>query len=492
MQKERPNILFFMMDQLTPYVVEPYKKGMAITPTMQSIADEGMVFTNAYCNNPLCTPSRMSMLTGKYCSEINSFDNGSLLPADELCFTHLLRRSGYHTVLSGKMHFIGPDQEHGFSERLTTDIYPSGFNWTSEWRGTPTGDRINDLFNSGVVKSNKYLSYDRNATVKAQEWLMNYSRLEKENEDPFFMCLSLTNPHHPYQVPEEFWKMYEGRDIPLPEVRPEDINVDDNSHDIWLRQALGVEEANITDADIIKARRAYFACTTFADQKLAETVKTLEDLDLLDNTWIIITSDHGDMIGERGLWYKKICYEYSTKVPLIIKPPKGCGGSVSDLPVSLIDLFPTLTDISGIDHEFDVRGKSLLPIMNNQETKERFVITEYMGSSVLSPMRMIVKGKFKYVNIYTPEKTEELLFDLDKDPNELNNEIQNPKYALELEVLRNDIRADGWDGKTLHEHILKDQRKRKLMNHALKTNGLTKWAYIPKNVDPYDPDMYRV
>ena len=122
------------------------------------------------------------------------------------------------------------------------------------------------------------------------------------------MCVSLTNPHHPYQAPEEYWDMYDNRDIPLPEVSEADIDPNDNSHDKWLRQALGLKKAGIKEDDVIKARRAYFACTTFADRKLAEITKTLEDLDLKDDTWIIIASDHGDMIGERGLWYKKIFF----------------------------------------------------------------------------------------------------------------------------------------------------------------------------------------
>jgi len=492
MQNNKPNILFFMVDQLTPFVTEPYRKGMAKTPTMQQVADEGITFANAYCNNPLCTPSRMSMMTGKYCSKINSFDNGSLLPADELCFTHLLRKAGYHTVLSGKMHFVGPDQEHGFSERLTTDIYPSGLNWTSNWEVAPGGDNLDDIFKAGVVKDNKYLSYDRNSTFQATQWLRNYERLDKKNVDPFFMCVSLINPHHPYQVPQELWDLYDGEEIPLPEVRVEDIDPDDNSHDRSLREVLGVKNTNISNEDIIKARRAYFACTTFTDQRLAEILKTLEDLELSDNTWIVITSDHGDMIGERGLWYKKIFYDYSTKVPLIIKPPKGCGGKVEDLPVSLIDLFPTLTDIALVDDEFEVGGKSLIPLIEGRESSERSVISEYMGSSVLSPMRMIIKDNLKYVNIYTPEKNEELLFDLKLDPSELKNEIENPKYSNILNDLRKAVSEDGWDGKALHEHILKDQKKRMLIRNALMSKKVTKWGYVPEEVDPYDGDMFRV
>ena len=480
-----------MMDQLTPYVIEPYRKNMAITPAMQSIADEGIVFTNAYCNNPLCTPSRMSMLTGKYCSKINSFDNGSLLPADELCFTHLLRSSQYHTVLSGKMHFVGPDQEHGFSERLTTDIYPSGHNWSTNWKNGVQGDNINGLFDSGVVKWNKYLSYDSNATFQAQEWLRSYSRIKEKNQDPFFMCVSLTNPHHPYQLQQEIWDMYDGRMIPLPDVDGKSVSTEGNSHEKWLRDSLGLENVDITKEQIIKARRAYFGCTTFADQKLAQLVKTLEDSDLLDNTWIIISSDHGDMIGERGLWYKKIFYEYSAKVPLIIRPPKGCGGIKSELPVSLVDLFPTLMEITETENEFEVSGKSLLPIIKNTETRERTVIMEYMGSSVLSPMRMVVKGKLKYVNIYTPQKTEELLFNLEEDPNELNNIINHIDYIQDIEELRKALIADGWDGKTLHEHILDDQKKRDMLRRSHNMNKETRWAFVPENVDPYNKDMYR-
>jgi len=142
-RKDAPNILVIQLDQMTPGVLPAYGHGMVKTPHMDQLAAEGVVFENAYTNFPLCVPSRMSMLAGRFTSAIEQWDNATELPAAVPTLAHYLRTAGYHTVLCGKMHFIGPDQVHGFNERITTDIYPANFAWTPDWvvgeRYRPTG-----------------------------------------------------------------------------------------------------------------------------------------------------------------------------------------------------------------------------------------------------------------------------------------------------------------------------------------------------------------
>lgn len=487
----RPNILFFMCDQLTPFATSPYREGMALTPAFQRVADRGATFTSAYCNSPLCTPSRASMMAGRYCSQIGVYHNAGVLHADRPCLAHYLREADYHAVLSGKMHFIGPDQCHGFSERLTTDIYPADIAWVPDWsRGKAMGDELHAVYQSTApLEGNKYQSYDEEASFRAIQWLRRYARSSRMHADPFFLCVSLTNPHHPYVAPEAMWELYEGREIPRPRVGP---RPPDNWNDRWIQQALTLDEGFVPDKETQAARRGYFACTSFADSQLARLLETLERLGLADDTWVVIASDHGDMIGERGLWFKKLFYESSARVPLIVAPPGGMAPSRPAQPVSLVDLLPTFAEIGRTAApEPDLPGRSLLPLMENPGAEpERHCIMEYMGTSVLGGIRMVRQGDFKYVSIHPEGEHEELLFDLAGDPDELCNRIGDAALQPVAGRLRALATADGWDGAAINRKVRADQRQRHFLRRAMEKKKTASFDYVPPPIEPADPEMF--
>ena len=299
-----PNILFCQADQLSASALRAYGNQVTKTPNIDRLFDQGVVFDNAYCNNPLCVPSRASMLSGLLGSSIDVYDNGSEFSSSTPTFVHYLRNQGYQTCLSGKMHFIGPDQLHGFEERLTTDIYPSDFIWTEQW-----GNR-NDL-NATALKAFEYvgpcsecrqLAYDDDASYRAERKL--YEIAMGDDNRPFFLTLSLSNPHEPYLARKEFWDLYKNVDIDLPKV----VDVPDDQQDYHsnnLNKIYGFDTLNLDKRQLKNIRRAYYANVSYIDNRIGSLLNVLETSGLAKNTIIIFTSDHGDMLGERGLWWKK-------------------------------------------------------------------------------------------------------------------------------------------------------------------------------------------
>lgn len=224
----RPNFLFIQADQLASRVLPAYGNLVAKTPNIDRLAAGGVVFDNAYCNYPLCAPSRLSMMAGLLPSRCGAWDNGAEFAAGMPTFIHYLRLFGYRTCLSGKMHFIGPDQMHGFEERLTSDIYPADFNWTANWRGdgTPTDSRrllaaageANGVKRAGVYERTIQLDYDDAVASAASSKINDFAG---NNDDrPFCLFVSFTHPHDPFAVPQHLWDRYRHEEIDMPTVGP--------------------------------------------------------------------------------------------------------------------------------------------------------------------------------------------------------------------------------------------------------------------------------
>ena len=214
----RPNLLFIQTDQLTIDVLSFYGNPIAQTPTLDRLAATGTVFETAYCNFPLCAPSRMSMATGLLASKVGAYDNATEFPATIPSYAHYVRKMGYRTCLSGKMHFVGPDQLHGFERRTTTDIYPGDFAWTPDWSSTgfhgATDTRV--LTDSGVCRRNVQIDYDEDVTHKAVQEIFDAARASDGR--PFFLQVSYTHPHDPYLCQQQHWDLYDEVDIPMPRV----------------------------------------------------------------------------------------------------------------------------------------------------------------------------------------------------------------------------------------------------------------------------------
>src|SRR5262250_2123430 len=209
----RPNILILMADQLTARALRAYGGSIARTPHIDALADEGVVFDSFYCNSPLCAPSRYSFMAGQLPSKIGAYDNAAEFRADIPTWAHYLRQAGYRTVLSGKMHFCGPDQLHGFEERLTTDIYPADYGWTPDWdhpHERPSWyHNMSSVTDAGPCLRSNQLDFDEEVAFAAERSLFGHIR--SGDERPFCYVVSFTHPHDPFTIPRKWWDLY--RDV---------------------------------------------------------------------------------------------------------------------------------------------------------------------------------------------------------------------------------------------------------------------------------------
>jgi choline-sulfatase len=451
------NVLVVMVDQLVPFMTRPYGDPVAQTPNMQLLADEGVRFDAAYTPYPLCSPARAAFMTGDYASRHGCYDNASILPADVPTVAHYLTLAGYETVLSGKMHFVGPDQLHGFARRLTTDVYPAAMDWV------PTQDPDGRFVRGGharsyvpprvgVVPWSKFLAYDEETHFRALEYLRNGPA------DPFFLVVSYHHPHDPFQVTQELWDLYEGVDIPIPDT-PEDVEY--SVMDVWANEAHETDAVDLRDPDGLRAlRRAYYALVSYVDRKLGELLEVVPD-----DTLVIFTSDHGDMLAERAMVQKRCFYEWSARIPLIVRHPDRRTGVV-DTPVSLLDVAPTILAAAGADERLPMDGVDLFE-------PRGVVFSEYHVEKVRAPCFMVRQGRWKYVYIHGHG---DQLFDLESDPGEWAN-LAGERDTAEL---RQAILAR-FDPDAIACHGVESVARRDVIARAMAMTS-TRWDYSP----PFD------
>ena len=463
---------------MTAHVLSQYGHPLAKTPHLDALATSGTVFTNAYCNFPLCAPSRASMLAGRYANALQVWDNATEMSATTPTIAHYLRDRGYHTVLCGKMHFIGPDQLHGFDERIVTDIYPSNFAWTPDWivgeRYRPTGINMRAVVDSGQCVRSLQIDYDDEVTHAGVQKLYDLARFHQHA--PFLLWVSFTHPHSPYITTRKYWDLYLPDEVPPPRVPPLELEAMDTMSR-WLHYAHGGDLHEVTPQHVQTARHAYLGMCSYIDDQVGRLLTVLDETGLTDNTALIFTSDHGEMLGERGMWFKQSFYEPSAGVPLLIKLPGMDGNRRVDKLVSLVDLLPTCMDIAGGGSDWQpqcapIDGSSLLPLMRSQNSAwENQVIAEYTGEGVTAPCRMLRRNNFKF--IYTHGHPD-LLYDLDMDPLEMNNLIGHAKYADLATEMRTAILRD-WEPATIHQACIASQQARLFIQKT--TQGNPNWAY---------------
>lgn len=475
-----PNILIILADQLVPFMTSPYGDPVAKTPALEALASDGVRFDAAYTPSPLCAPARAALLTGRHASSVGVLDNASIMASDVPTIGHYLALAGYDTVLSGKMHMIGPDQLHGFEHRLTTDVFPAGLDWVPvpEPDGSfPAGGHARHyaLPDPGVRSWTMFQDYDDDAQFQAVRHLRERGR--RGAVDPFAMIVSFHHPHDPFHVPQEYWDRYEGVEFPPPRQRT--ASTPRSTMDDWADAAHGTDDFELAEPESARAlRRAYSAAVSYIDDKIAHLVATLADEDLLDSTLIIVSSDHGDMLTERGMVQKRTFYEWSSRIPLIVRMPNSeFAGTVVTAPVSLIDVLPTLADVVGIPHEkrAPLDGASLLPIMAGEAEPDRAVFSEYHLEKVHAPCFMVRRGSMKYVLVHGHDRQ---LFDLATDPLESHDLSDDPEWAPIRDELHAIVAAE-FDIDELHERGQQSLQPRSIVAAAMRATG-QHWDFEPR------------
>ena len=478
--KRAPNIVLIMADQLAPQFTGAYGHPLVKTPHINALAARGMRFDSAYCNSPLCAPSRFSLMSGQLISRIGAYDNASEFSAAVPTFAHYLKLMGYRTCLSGKMHFVGPDQMHGFEERVTTDIYPSDYAWTPDWDAP--GERIDKWYHNmatvkeaGIGAATFQIDYDEEVAFHAKRRIFDYAR---DDDQPFCLVASFIHPHDPYVARQEWWDLYDPDEIDMPIVA-----MGPDEHDGFARRVMdGIEASTValSDAEIRKARHAYYANVSYFDCKVGELVQTITEAGMLDDTIFIITADHGDMLGERGLWYKMTFFEHSARVPLIMAGP-GVAKKSAQNACSLVDLLPTMLDLaSGTGATLPaigmpVDGRSLMPLARGESDSVDEAIGEYCAEMAGHPVFMIRRGDHKYIacDADTP-----LLFNMADDPHELTNLVNDPAYEAVAKEFAAEV-ASRWDSVKLREDVMATQRQRRAIHAAMEAGAAEAWDYNP-------------
>jgi choline-sulfatase len=475
----KPNILIIMVDQLNGTFFPDGPAAFLHAPALAALAERSARFNANYCASPLCAPSRASFMSGQLPSRTGVYDNAAEFPSSLPTFAHYLRRLGYRTVLSGKMHFVGPDQLHGFEERLTTDIYPADFGWTPDW--TKPDERIDwwyhnlsSITEAGTAEITNQLEYDDEVAHFARQRLYDFARAPDGR--PFCLTVSFTHPHDPYVMRRKYMELYDPAAIPMP-----GPPIPYQKHDPHARRILescDFRRFDVAEGHIRDARHAYFAAVSYVDEKIGELLAVLQACRLAENTIVVFTSDHGDMLGERGLWFKMNFFEGSARVPLMIHAPGRWSGRSVTEPTSLLDILPTLVELAGgaaAETPVPFDGHSLAPLATGEAEPGRGILAEYAAEGSIAPMVMVRAGPFKF--IYS-EPDPPLLFNLLNDPQERNDLAGDAAHTELVERFRAVI-ADRWDLTAFKKDVLQSQARRRVVYEALRNGSYYPWDFQP-------------
>ncbi len=469
-----PNILIVMVDQLTGTLFPDGPADWLHTPHLKALAARSVRFANTYTASPLCAPARASFMTGQLPGRTGVYDNAAEFASSIPTYAHHLRRAGYQTCLSGKMHFVGPDQLHGFEQRLTTDIYPADFGWTPDYR--KPGQRIDwwyhnlgSVSGAGVAETTNQYEYDDDVAHQACQKLYDLSR--GADPRPWCLTVSFTHPHDPYVARRSYWDLY--ADCAETDAPAAIAYADQDPHSQRLMDACDWRAFGLTGAQIARARRGYFANISYVDAKIGEVLAVLQAT--RQQAVIVFTSDHGDMLGERGLWFKMNFFDGAARVPLMITGPGLAPGRINT-PVSTVDVTPTLCDLAGVSMA-EVQpwtdGLSLLPVARGGSRPP--VAMEYAAEGTIAPMVALRDGRWKYIRCAADL---DLLFDLDADPSERINRATDPAAAEPLHRLQ--ALADArWNLADYDAAVRISQARRWVVYPALRQGGYYPWDYQP-------------
>lgn len=465
-----PNILMLFSDEHNARMSGFMGDEIVQTPNLDRLAAEGVVFDNAYCNSPLCSPSRQSFMAGLHCHEIDMWNNTAAMPEDTVTWAHMLSAAGYETSLVGKMHFNSYQKMYGFDRRPVLEgndagesFYSWGLRTSHDWRDPlPYISDGGRGMSGGLTKAGPDTPERRNIFRKDMEVAEGTLNLLKEKAadqagQPWAICCGFVLPHPPWKARADILQRYRGKgDLPA--------NVQGAGRDTcdrYIQQYTG-KLMDLPEHVIRNAREVYWGLITEFDEHCGKILDALEQLGLAENTVVFYFSDHGEMAGEHGLWGKVTLLEASIRIPLAARW-KGHfrqGARVDD-PVSLVDLFPTFLDIAGIalPEPLYTNGHSLTPLLTGEgEFEGGEVFCEFEGEGWNHPRACIRVGRYKYVYNHTAD---ERLYDLQADPYEMDDLSARPEHAETRAQLREKLLSQ-WDPERVEGRVLLAQARRKI------------------------------
>lgn len=379
------------------------------TPNLDELAASGTRFTNCWTPSPICVPARASFATGQWVHEVGTWDSAQAYAGSPRGWTHTLADAGHDVVSFGKLHHRSAADDDGFTERVSPMFIVGGQGWL---QGLPRRnpipyDEAHELAADVGIGDTTYTRYDKRTTNQTVDWL----RSEQRQDKPWAAFVSFVAPHYPLSAPEEFAAMYPFADVPPAEI----ANVD-HSHPAVAAMQKFFNYNDYFDADsATRARAAYFALCSFMDDNVGQVLAALDASGQRENTRIIYTSDHGEMLGNRGLWCKSFMYEDSVAVPMIVSGPGVPAGKTVDANVNLIDVAPTIEETVG--GAYDGPGESLWHRASHPNSA-RPGFSEYHDGGSITGSFAVRSGEWKYIHHedYAPE-----LYNVALDPDELND-----------------------------------------------------------------------
>lgn len=445
----QPNIVFLLSDQHNADIMGWRDDPWVRTPNFDALASQGTALTNCYCASPLCVPSRSSLLSTLLPQRMGIFTNDQCLPSDRITFVHELAIAGYRTVLTGRMHFKGPDQRHGFHERLVGDI--GNTNWGAD--KPSKGKREYHIYGAGhrsleesAPGASRILFYDRAVIDGACQRMKDHDGVK-----PLFMTVGLYGPHNPYVCDKErFDHHYRTLPRPTPSPVPDDLHPD-------VRKAYERTDMLNPDPEAVhRSRAAYYGLVETLDDHLGRLMAAARDA-FGEDVVFVYGSDHGDMAGSHGTFWKQSFYDGASKVPLMISGKDIGSGARLDTPTSLMDLGPTLLSVGKAEAMIETDGVDLWPaILGEQELDDDRVVISQLANRqpAQRPGAMIRRGRYKliYHDIHDPRPQ---LFDMEEDPNEQTDLGVAPDGKLQnlIESLCARLRED-WDPEAA-DHVAK-------------------------------------
>ncbi len=424
----KPNIIVIMSDEHNAGVLGCYGNEIIKTANLDSLARRGVTFESCYCNSPLCVPSRLSFTSGKYASRVGAWSNDCWLASDDYpSLPRIMNTAGYESILCGKMHYDNT-RRYGFREiggnmNNATKTGKGGRRDADDLTPKPGLSNRFDDFHPGDKSS--ILNHDRNVTKATVEFLKN----RKSSEKPFFLFVGYLAPHFPIIVPQKYWDRYKGR-VPMPVIPAGHL---DSQPRNYKHLRIGFNMEDVPDEIVRKGRELYYGLTQWLDEEIGKVLDCLADSEAADNTVVIYTTDHGENMGEHGLWWKNCVYEHASHVPLIVSwPARWKGGQRRTQACSLVDVVQTIAELGGADVPDDWNGDSMVRWMDDSRTSWKdLAISEYYAHNIASGYVMIRMGGYKYVYHTQPDAShtaERELYDLKSDPGEFNNLAGKAEY----------------------------------------------------------------
>lgn len=448
--KQPPNILFIAIDDLRPQL-GCYGDKIVQSPNIDKLAGSGVLFNRAYCQQAVCSPSRTSLMTGKRPDATKVWDLKThfrtTIP-DVVTLPQYFKNNGYHTQCIGKIYHDPASAQDALS-------------WSAPEILAVTNREGKYVLPSNLQKKASKATATERADVPDSAYIdgqvadQALEVLRKIKDKPFFLAVGFRRPHLPFSAPKKYWDLYEQKNIPLPGQRTLPPNIPayaaHNSEELRGYSDIGSDH-EITDAKTQELLHGYYAAISYTDAQIGKVLAELDRLNLTRNTIIVLWSDHGFHLGEKGLWAKTTNYELDTRVPLIIAAPGKARGVTSNELVELVDLYPTLAEVGGLPVPEGLEGTSLAPLLTRPDQPWKSAVfsqfprpwqykgePETMGYAMRTDHYRFVEWR----NVKTGEVKATELYDHQADPGEVNNIANIPANVALIKELKQQLR-DGW------------------------------------------------